>query len=437
MRAITTRRLTASIVNVTIGAGIFVLPAVVAGELGAAAPTAYLVCAVAMGLVVTCFAAAGSRVSATGGLYAFVEAAFGPLVGFMSGVLYWLAAAFSAASVANAFAASLAVVLPAAASGAGRAAVLLLLFGGLAAINVRGVTAGIRLVELMAAAKLLPLALLVVAGLWSTPFERADLATWVTPPAAADVGRASIVLIFAFIGIELALVPSGEFRNPARTVPVAVFLALAVTTTVYLLLQAVVQQVLGDSLSTYAAAPLAEAAARVLGPAGHALMLAGATVSMFGYVSGDVLGTPRALYALALRNLLPMRLAAVHPRFRTPAAAIVAHAAAVGSMAISSSFTSLAIVANIATLSLYLLGVAAAYELQRRDVRAGAHAAPFVLPGGPMIPAAGSMVVLWLLWQATLREWLIEAVVIAAAVTVYVVRRRSVAALPLPAAPAE
>ncbi len=436
MRVINTRRLTASIVNATVGAGIFVLPGVVAGELGAAAPLAYLVCAVAMGLVVTCFAAAGSRVVATGGLYAFVEAAFGSLVGFMSGVLYWLAAAFSAASVASAFAASLGVMLPVAASGAGRTAVLMMLFGLVAAINVRGITGGIRLVELMTAAKLLPLAFLVLAGAWTARFERADLLAWVTPAAAADVGRASIVLMFAFIGIELALVPTGEVRNPTRTVPRAIFAALAITTSLYLLLQAVVQQVLGDSLPAHAAAPLAEAAARIVGPAGRALMLAAATVSMFGYVSGDVLGTPRALYALALRNLLPARLAEVHPRFRTPSAAVVTHACIVATMAISSSFTALAIVANIATLSLYLLAIAAAYELQRRDVSSGDRSHVFVLPGGPAIPTAAALVVMWLLWQATIREWIVEALVIAVAAIAYAARRRS-APFAVPAAGAE
>src|SRR4051812_11001858 len=122
VRAIGVRDLTASIVNVTIGAGIFVLPAVVAGGLGAAAPIAYLVCAALMALIVSCFAAAGSRVSLTGGLYAYVEVAFGPFVGFLAGILYSLMAAFAAASVASAFAGSLGAMWPPLATFAGRTA---------------------------------------------------------------------------------------------------------------------------------------------------------------------------------------------------------------------------------------------------------------------------------------------------------------------------
>src|SRR5712691_13365226 len=107
VRAIGARQLTASVINVTIGAGIFVLPAAAAAGLGPAAPVAYVVCAVLMALIVCCFAAAGSRVSLTGGLYAYVEVAFGPFVGFLAGVLYVLSASFAAASVASAFAGSL------------------------------------------------------------------------------------------------------------------------------------------------------------------------------------------------------------------------------------------------------------------------------------------------------------------------------------------
>src|SRR2546430_2828396 len=92
IRAIGVPGLTANIVNSTIGAGIFALPAVVAAQLGAASPLAYIICAVAMCLFVTSFAMAGSRVSLTGGLYAYVEVAFGRYVGFLAGVLYFLTA---------------------------------------------------------------------------------------------------------------------------------------------------------------------------------------------------------------------------------------------------------------------------------------------------------------------------------------------------------
>ena len=185
LRVIGARRLTAAIVNATIGAGIFVVPAMVANGLGPAAPLAYLVCAALMALIVVCIASAGSRVSLTGGLYAYVEVAFGPFVGFLGGVLYLLSATFASASVASAFTASLAVLWPAAGTPAGRTLLLLGLFALLAFINVRGAAPGARLIEAMTLAKLTPLVVLIVAGAWFV--EPRNLAIE-TMPAASAVG---------------------------------------------------------------------------------------------------------------------------------------------------------------------------------------------------------------------------------------------------------
>src|SRR4051794_13547688 len=418
VRAIGRRQLTASVINVTIGAGIFVLPAAAAAGLGPAAPLAYLVCALLMALIVCCFAAAGSRVALTGGVYAYVEVAFGPFVGFLAGVLYFLMATFAVASVASAFAGSIGALWPPAAAFAGRTLVIAALFAVLAAVNVRGVRRGAGLVETATVAKLVPLLLLVASGIW---FVHADYLRWPALPSAAAVGRTAIVLIFAFVGLEVALVPSGELRDPARTVPRALFSALAITTTLYLLIQAVAQGLLGPSMPEFAAAPLAEAASRVLGRGGRLLVLGGATVSMFGYAAGDMLGSPRALFAFARDGILPSPLARIHTRFHTPYVAIVVYAIVVGSVAISSSFTQLAILANVAALTLYLMCVSASYELQRRDVRADG--TPFAVPAGPTVPLLAAAVILWLLSNATAREFGIEALVLAVAAMVYFIRR--------------
>ncbi len=419
VRAIGARQLTASIINVTIGAGIFVLPAVAAAGLGAAAPLAYLVCAVLMVLIVCCFAAAGSRVSLTGGVYAYVEVAFGPFVGFLAGVLYVLMATFAVASVSSAFAGSVGALAPVTATPGARALLIAALFAILAAVNVRGVTPGVRLVEIVTAAKLLPLLALVVCGVW---FVNPEFLRWPGMPTGAAVGQTAIVLIFAFVGLEVALVPSGEVRDPARTVPRALFSALAITTTLYLLIQTVAQGLLGPSMATYSTAPLAEAAGRVLGQGGRLLVLLGAIVSMFGYASGDMLGSPRTLFAFARDGVLPAAVARIHPRYHTPYIAVIVHACLVATVSISSSFTQLAVLANVAALTLYLMCVAASFELQRRDVRADG-ATPFAVPGGPIVPILAAAVIGWLLSNATRREFGVEALVLAVATLVYFSRR--------------
>jgi len=233
-------------------------------------------------------------------------------------------------------------------------------------------------------------------------------------------------LIFAFVGLEIALVPSGEVRDPTRTVPRALFSALAITTTLYLLIQTVAQGLLGPSIATYAAAPLAETASRVLGAGGRLLVLAGAAISMFGYASGDMLGSPRALFAFARDGVLPAAIARIHPRFHTPSIAIIVYACLVAGVAASSSFTQLAILANVAALTLYLMCVSASFELQRRDVRSDG--VPFALPAGPLVPLLAAAVILWMLSHATRREFVVEGVVLTVAALFYLVRRKSVSA---------
>jgi basic amino acid/polyamine antiporter, APA family len=293
------------------------------------------------------------------------------------------------------------------------------LFTLLAAVNIRGVRPGIRLVEGLTVAKLLPLLVLVVSGVW---FVNPVYLRWPGMPTAAAIGQSAIVLIFAFVGLEVALVPSGEVRDPARTVPRALFSALAITTMLYLLIQAVAQGLLGPAMSSFSSAPLAEAASRVLGQGGRLLVLLGAVVSMFGYVAGDMLGSPRTLFASARDGVLPAVLARVHGRFHTPYVAIAVYACLVAALAISSSFLALAVLANVAALTLYLMCVAASYELQRRDVRADG-AIPFAVPGGLGVQVVAATAILWLLSSATRREFGVEALVLAVASVFYFIRR--------------
>ena len=260
-------------------------------------------------------------------------------------------------------------------------------------------------------------ALLTAAGLlWVRPEHLAI--EWAAPER---IGTASLTLIFAFVGIEVALVPSGEIRDPARTVPRAVFLALGLTTLLYLLLQLVAHAVLGPALASFVDAPLAEVASRVLGPVGRIVILVGGSISMLGFLSSDALGTPRSLYAFARDGLLPAPLARLHPRFHTPHIAIPVYGSVAAAVAISGSFNELAVLANVAILSLYLMCVAASYELQRRDVRAGG--TPFAAPGGVAVPILAAIVILWLLSQATARELLLDGAVLAVASALYLVRK--------------
>jgi amino acid transporter len=413
VRALGVWGLAAGIVNVTVGGGIFRLPSSAAESLGAAAPVAYLVCALAMALIVLCFAEAGSRVDLTGGPYAYVEIAFGPFAGFISGVMLWTVGTLAIAAVSTLFADAVGALVPALAGGGARIALLVFALALFTGINVAGVRQGNAVNAVATVAKLLPLVLLVVFGIFAI---RAENLAWTATPGAGDVARASIVLIFAFAGVESALVPSGEVKDVARTVPRAIFLAMIGITLLYLAIHLVTQGVLGGALAT-SATPLADAAGRVMGPTGRALLLAGASISMFGYIGGMMLATPRALFALGRDGFLPRALAAVHPRHRTPHVAIIVQAVVTAALAITSGFETLAIFANLATLLLYAACCLAAWELRRRDVRAGG--IPFRVPGGAVVPFLALAAIVYLLTSITPGEWGMAAVVLAISTLIY------------------
>lgn len=420
VRALGVGGLGAAVINMTIGAGIFALPGVVAARLGGAAVLGYLVCAAGMTLFVLCFAAAGSRVSLSGGLYGYVGAAFGKFTGFICGALLWLSCVLASAAVANIFVDSLRDLVPQVGSVSARVIILLLLYSALALINIRGVKLGARFVQTVTAAKLLPLLILAGVGIF---FLKAENLAWPGMPSLEGVGNTAIVLIFAFLGVEVALTPSGEVKNPSYTVPRAILLALVGVTTLYLVIQLVAQGVLGSDLGKNTSTPLAAVANIVLGNSGRLLVLAGAVISTFGYVLGDMLAAPRALFGMAGNKTLPSMLEYVHPTFRTPRNAILIHALLAFGLAASGSFERLIIAANLAILVTYTLCAIAVIQLQRKDIRREGE--PFNLWGGPAIPLAAAAFAVWLASHAEPKEFVAIGITLIVAVVLYFIMGRS------------
>jgi amino acid transporter len=411
----------ASIVNITIGGGIFRLPGTAAGVLGPAAPIAYVVCALIMGLVVLCFAEAGSRVSLTGGVYAFVDLSLGPAVGFFAGFMLWCAITVAAAAVASFFADAIGSLVPALSSPGVRIPMLVVVLAGLAALNVVGVRGASRFNTSITVAKLVPLVLLVVLG--SRAVVPANLA-WHAAPAVRDVARASALLIFAFLGVESALAPSGEVRDPMRTIPRAIFIAMGVVTTIYLTVQIVAQGILGPSLAGRAT-PLADAAGAALGGPGRTLVLVGMAISMFGYVSGTTLAVPRMLFAFARDGFLPAPLACVHTRFSTPHVAIIVQAAIVVGLATTGTFEQLAIIADVATLVVYAACCVAVLFLRRAEARGSLPRTGFHAPLGGTVPVLALVAIGWILTSLRGGEWASLAVLAVIAAAIYGVSARS------------
>ncbi len=259
--------------------------------------------------------------------------------------------------------------------------------------------------------KLLPLLLFVGIGAFFV--DPANLA-WTDVPDTSTVLGAAGIMIFAFSGIEGATIPSGEVRNTSRTVPRAILLALGAATTLYIAIQFVALGIMGLDLANTGRTPLAEAAGVALGPVARSVMIAAAVVSMFGYLTANVLSEPRGLFAMSRDGFLPALFTRVNPRFRTPNTAIAIYGVMVTIIAVSGTFEWLTIFANLAALALYFLCAIATLILRRRDVRSDGE--PFVIPGGPIVPVLACLSIAWLFFETARDGTQLYALLIALAI---------------------
>lgn len=409
----------ANAINLTVASAIFVMPATVAGLIGPAGALAYLVCGLAMALVLLCFCELGSTTTRSGGGYAYIEATFGPLAGFLAGTLLWFAfGVISDAAIAAAFADMLATAWAPLKEPVWRATTLALFFGSLVAVNVIGAKIGARFAVTMTIIKLAPLALFVVLCL---PAVHIDALAIHTVPSLKTFGETSLVLFFAFTGAETALAPSGEITNPRRTVPLGMMTGALGIIGIYLMVHLVTQGVLGPELAKNEAAPLVAAAQKGIGEWGRVLLLAAALLSMFGAVAGDLLSSPRALFATATDGLLPSVLARVHPRFRTPYVAIAVYGGLACAFAMTGGFRALAALSTAGLLLVYLaIGVAA---LLKR-VRTPHDTSGFRSPGGLLVPVLACAMVIGLLTNAAKSDAIALSVLLGGATLYYLLRQR-------------
>ncbi|WP_303315804.1 APC family permease [Flavivirga abyssicola] len=406
--------LSANIINIIIGAGIFALPAVIAAKMGASSIVAYMFCGVLIALVMLCFAEAGSKVTNTGGPYTYIETAFGNYAGFLGGIFAIIGTLFADAAVSNALVNILASGYPIFENHWVRLSFLFIIFFGLAYINIIGLKQGIGLVKFNTLAKLIPLLLLVLIGWKDVSFNNLYIDTL---PSFKKLGETSLILFFAFQGAETGLVVGGEVINPKRTVPKAIFISILTVVCVYVLIQTVSQGVLGSDLPSFKAAPLAETAKVVFGPFGYTLLFIGAVVSMFGFLSGSILNNPRVIYALSRDKVIPLKMfSKIHKSFKTPYIAIIVYAVIGFTLSATGSFEKLAIIASSAMLIIYL-GVALSVMKLRKSQQF--KEGEFKIPGGFTIPILSISIILYFLSNLSINEVIATGILIAVLTIIY------------------
>ena len=407
--------LSANIINIIIGSGIFVLPAIVASYMGASSIIAYLFCGLLMAMIMLCFAEAGSKVTNTGGPYTYIETAFGDYAGFIGGVFAIGSNLFADAAVSNALVNVIGSAYPIFAEGWPRFLFLFILFYGMVYINVIGLKQGIGLVKFNTLIKLIPLLLLIVIGFKDVTISNLYFENI---PSIKTLGETSLILFFAFQGCETGIIVGGEVINPKRTIPRAILISITVVVVVYVLIQTVSQGVLGSDLPNFTAAPLAETAKVIMGSFGYSLLIIGAVISMFGYMSGTILNSPRIVYALSRDQVIPIKaLSKIHKSFATPYIAIIVYATIGFLLSISGSFEQLAIIASSSMLLLYL-GVALSVIKLRKSQKEKHDG--FKIPGGWTVPILAIAIILYFLSNLSTNEMIGTTITIAVLSLIFV-----------------
>jgi amino acid transporter len=408
------------IVNGTIGAGIFALPAIVSMQLGAFGIYAYIFSCILMATIMLCYMEIGTKITSSGGSYAYVETAFGKYPGFIINSLFLFGwGLLGSAAIINILADSLSVLSPVFTNIFARALLFFVSLGLIVLINVRGTKQSVGFLKVMSLIKLLPLFAIIIFGF---SHIKASNLHWENLPSLKSFGNTVLVLMFAVAGFETTLNVSGEIKNSKRTVPLGILLGGLLVYGTYMLLQTVTQGVIGDNISAVKDAPLAAVADQIVGPAGATILLLAAAISCFGLLSGIVLAIPRLLFAGANDGLFPKFLGKVHPKFATPYIAIIVYAILIFIFSLTGGFKQLAVLASASLLIIYLSVILATIKM--RKVKQEVPEKTFRIPGGLIIPFIGIAAIIWLL--TSLGKWEILSVIIFIAVLslIYLVMRK-------------
>jgi amino acid transporter len=410
-REIGTWGLIANSVNIIIGAGIFMLPVIVAEKLGPASLSAYAICGALMILIMLCFAEVGSKITITGGAYTYIETTFGRFAGFLTANIFIFGAGITAnAAVANGFADTLSYFFPVFKLQWFRVLFFAVLFGGLAFINVRGIKKALILVKFNTIAKLVPLVMIIAFG-WFF-ISRGDIKI-AAPDSVSSIGEVALILLFAFVGAETALNVSGEIRNPGKTVPKGIMGSIFIVVVLYILIQLVVQAILGESISLHGNAPLAETGRIMFGATGALIVIIGATFSMFGNISGMVMNMPRILYASARDMVIPFpALAKVSKTHKTPHVSIIVYAFIGFVFASAGEFKQLAMLSSASYMLIYLGVILSVIKFSTGQGSVN-------ILKAYIIPAAASVVILWVLSNLPKNELIGMAIFVAILSLVY------------------
>jgi amino acid transporter len=405
------------VLNSVIGAGIFALPGKVAVNAGLFSPWLFLVVGVLFLSVVLTFAELASYYDKTGGPVLYAGDAFGPLAGFSTGWLIFLARMTAFAANANVMAVYLASLSDVFASDIARFAIISIVTAGLTWANVLGVKDGVRTMAVLTVFKIVPLVLLVLLGLQHVTGET------LVPGGnfhVEDLGPTTLLLIYAFVGFETIGVTAGETSQPKRTVPLALIRTVIGTGLLYFLIVLVFIAVIPSE--NYADATLVDVGRALAGPAGAIIITLTAVFSIGGNLAGSMLAAPRLIYSLAENRLLPQWFAHINEKYSTPDRSILVMGAMALVLGLSSNFVELAIGSSVVRLLGYIVCIAA-LPVIRGNASPEAREQSWRLPGGYAIPTVALFICIWLVAQSKIEDWIKVSVLLAIGIGLYLVEK--------------
>lgn len=390
IRGINRWDLTAIAINTIIGTGIFLLPAKVTALIGGYSLLAFVACAVIIAFIVLCFAEVSSRFQATGGMYLYAKEAFGATVGFEVGWLYWVVRVTTFAANCNAFLIYLGFFFPSANEGFLRIALICAVVLPMTIVNLIGVRESALMTNIFTVGKILPLLIFAFVGIF---FLQPANFTFGETPEYGKFSEAVLLLIYAFVGFEAAVIPAGETKEPRKNVPFALLTALVFCAFLFIIIQIVAIGTLPELAQSKT--PLADAGGKFLGSFGASFIAVGALISILGNLNGGFLASSRIPFAMAEQKELPQIIGKTHEKFKTPYISIILTAIVILILTIYSSFFTAVAIATITRLIVYATTCAALPVFRSRE---DAPKAEFIAPFGIIAAVLSLILIGWLLF---------------------------------------
>jgi amino acid transporter len=399
------------VINGVIGSGIFGLPKNAFNQIGIWSIAAFLVCAVAVFVIVLCFAEVSSRFDKTGGPYLYALSSFGPIPAFLTGWLLLLTRFITYAALINLLVTYLSVfsdwfILPSA-----RIITIIGLTLFLAYVNHIGVKNSTRVNNFLTIAKLLPLLLFIIVGFF---FVKEENYKAVEFPAFGSFSSTVLLLVFAFGGFESVLVNSGEVKDPEKNLPFSLLLAASIIASIYMLVQIVSIGVLPTLASTDK--PLADASQAMIGKTGAFVITLGAMFSITGTLNAIMLVGSRLPFAFSEENQFPKFFSFIHPKYKTPTWSLLLFMTVTILISLNYDFLKAASISAITRVMIYAIVCITLIVLRKKKPEQTQF---FRIKYGTVFAVLGVLIAIWLLSSAKLNELIAVGIALGIGLVIY------------------